>query len=125
MANLGHFKNVKKHMNRSQVMGDVKSLTCFFNETKIESFLSVSITFSAFALFHFGEFLQVSGEQFGAADVISHVDFLVLRMRSIISRAHWQQHHILACGFLECESNGNGTTLPRQVRLNAVHELSA
>ena len=66
--------------------------------------------FLTLALFHFGEFLEVGGEELGTADVIPDVDLLVLRVGAVVGSSHRQQHNVLPGRFLKGERDGNRTT---------------
>ena len=47
------------------------------------------------------QLVEVCAEQFGALNVVSDVDLLVLRVRAVVARAHRQQDHVLARRLLQ------------------------
>lgn len=65
-----------------------------------------------------GNLPDVGGKHLGALDVIASVDLFVLRVCTIIGRAHRQQHHILAGGLLEGERHRDRTTFAGKVGLD-------
>lgn len=48
------------------------------------------------------DFPQVRSEQFSALNVIVNIQFLVLRMRSVVASSDRQKQHVLSRDFLEC-----------------------
>lgn len=59
------------------------------------------------------------GEQ--ALTPLTPVELLVLRVGAIVSRAHRQQHDVLARGLLEGQCHRDAATLSGQVGLHAEH----
>ena len=70
------------------------------------------------------ELVCVSAEQLGSFNIISDVDFLILRVSAIIRGPHGKQDDVLAGGLLQREGDGDAAALPGQVRLHSVNHLS-
>lgn len=49
----------------------------------------------------FGHVVQISCQHFGSLNVVPNIDFFILRVGTIVSRSHWQQHHALTSYFLQ------------------------
>merc|ERR1719378_233170 len=73
--------------------------------------------------FTFGQAHRHKPRDFCSFNVISNVNLFILTVSPIIRGAHWKQHHIFSCCFLEGESYWNTSSFSGKIRINSINHL--